>query len=198
MKDLLRSYATIPNSWINAVAVSWPATNRLVIHLSLRRGRRGAVLQQWNVEARGLHDFHIVDVNGGGLSLTGGSHPAVRQYVDKHEALHFKGRCVNTDAIIGELWIAHTKAVDDWIRVDRYLPSGRQMAKLFSRNHGRLCSGPRFLVKRYEEVLRRNNVSTTRKPIKTSTSHRPRLLHFGASFVIAEQFQATLSESAAQ
>jgi hypothetical protein len=134
-----------------------------------------------------------VDTNGGGLQMSGVRHPAARQYVDEYEALSFKGLVTNVDALIGELWVAHDEAVGDWIGLDKYLPSARQLAKLFSRNRGRLCRGLRFLLRRYEQVLRQNQLSTVRRAVRRSQSHRAQLLHVGASFIIAERFQATLN-----
>jgi hypothetical protein len=193
MNKLLRSFAAIPQSWVSVTGVSWLAANRLVIHLSVQRGRRGPVVQRWDVEARGVRDVHIVDTNGGGLQLSGVRHPAARQYADEYEALSFKGPVANVNALIGELWVAHSETVGDWISLDKYLPSARQLAKLFSRNRGRVCRGPKFLLRRYEQVLRHNELSTVRRSVRRSRSRRAQLLHFGASHIVAERFRATLS-----
>ena len=194
MKKLLRSFAANPQSWINVTGASWLGANRLVIHLSLQRGRRGSVVQRWDVEARGVRDVHIVDTNGGGLQLSGARHPAARQYLDEYDVLSFKGPVANVNALVGELYVAHEELVDDWISLDKYLPSARLLASLFSRNRGRLCRGPRFLLRRYEHVLRGNGLNTARRAVKRSQPRNAHLLHFGASFVVAERFRATLNE----
>ena len=118
-------------------------------------------------------------------------HPAARQYTDSVESLRFEGSAANVDALLGELWTVHQQVVDDWIDPDRYLLSPVIIRRRLSRRRGRLCRGPRFLVRRYAGVLRRAGL----RPVQASSARgaskgHAKVLHFGHSFVVARRFRA--------
>jgi hypothetical protein len=87
---------------------------------------------------------------------------------------------------MGAVCRAHIDAAYDWIPVDRYVDIWAIAGKKF------VCRGPDFLLRAYAKSLRligaqaRLRLRAKRKPEKV----RPRVLHFGASFVVATTFIA--------
>jgi hypothetical protein len=148
------------------------------------------------VTATGLREYHIENVDGGGLRLSGVSHPVVRQHLDVRGSLRFRGVTKSADHLACEIWAAHVKAVDDWIPPDRYLPSIPTLAEILAAGRGILCRGPRFLLRQYGTVLKRAGIRVTiATSSRRSSRRRARLLHFGQSFVVAANFEAEVERS---
>lgn len=188
MTELLRLHYTTAQSWVSATRATWPSANRLLLDISVRNGRRGRVLGSWCIEASGVLEYRVSDVNGGGLRIYGRGHPTVKQHHDQIENLAFSGAVANRADLMGQLWAAHYDLVDDWIPVERYLAPPEQLLARLARGEGRLTRGPRFLMRCYERVLRRNGLGASRRIVRPASKAAARVLHFGSSFVIARQF----------
>lgn len=141
-------------------------------------------LQTGQIRCLGVREFQIADVDGGGLALYSGTHPAARQFTARQAILRWSG--CDAAAAMGAVCRAHIDAAYDWIPVDRYVDIWAIAGKKF------VCRGPDFLLRAYAKSLRligaqaRLRLRAKRKPEKV----RPRVLHFGASFVVATTFIA--------
>jgi hypothetical protein len=100
----------------------------------------------------------------------------------------------NQAAVLATLYNAHVDEVDDWIH-----SSGICSPPCLTRadsNHvlGRSsrAEGPDFLIRAYAKALRLSGEKARVIALKVGrkTSDRPRVLHFGASYVVAEAFSA--------
>src|ERR1700752_1014569 len=180
MKPFLKSIAGRPESWVRLAQASWARRGRLMLHFDLANGRGGPILEEWWVSADRVKEYSLSDATGGGLPLTRGSHPAVRQYTDSQMALRFRGGVDDAAAGVGGRWGRHVQAVDDWIPSDRYLPSPGVLEELLSKPAGRLCRGPAFLLRHYAACLRTRGMRTTLVPCGSSRSVQGPLglLHF--------------------
>jgi hypothetical protein len=157
----------------------------LELSFSVHKGERGKRIDGWQVSCQKVHEAKISAWDGGGLLLYDGSHPAARQYTARRAEVRWEGDRDETDAI-GALYLAHIKAVDDWIPFERY-----SSARVVSR--GKVAwRGPDFLMHAYAKALRsigREPKVLARRGNRTVT--RTGVLHFGDSYVVAETFAAS-------
>jgi hypothetical protein len=179
-----------PDSWVYLSDATWSSNHRFVLRFTVRSQRRGPVVGRWSIRATGVREFSIRDADGGGLQLSGGLHPVLRQYTDSVAALRLESSVVDVAAVVGDLWAAHVALVDDWIHPERYLGQPRELQARLAKRRRTVCRGPAFLVRHYARTLARRGQavsvasSTQRRPARS----RPRLLHFGSSFVVANSF----------
>jgi hypothetical protein len=172
-----------PDGWlyIDGVRQGRPG---LVLSLVLRKGKMGRRLGEWRVHCRGVREFHISDPTGGGIRLYSSGHPAARQYTAPKARLRCRPQGSRTD-MLAALAAAHLAAVDDWVPIERYLPMAQAPNGAF------IVQAPDFLVRAYARALRRLGISvrtSLTRPGKART--RPKVLHLGSSYVVAESFEA--------
>lgn len=141
----------------------------------------------WKLRFSGVVEQQLSVIVDCGLNVWR-HHVVLDQYTRRREFLHFAQRPGNADEVIGQLWRAHTAAVDDWIPFDRYLNRELQLAELLASGSGLLATGPDFLIDPYERVMRDFGC----QPCRLALPGPPRLsqgllAHFGESYVVAEQ-----------
>ena len=147
---------------------------------------RGAV-SFWELRFTGVIDYLLAAISCCGLQISRGRHPAVRQYVDPPVTLRFGAPPEDADRVVGQLWAAHRRLVDDWIPFDRYLNMKLPLAGLLSSGSGRLATGPGFLLRAYASVLRRHGCRPGERRLRARRPpRRPLLAHFGEAYVVAE------------
>jgi len=174
-----------PRCWVRVQALK-NIPGGLEIFLSCHKGRHGRRLESWRIECHGVLEFAIADLDGGGLAIYSGTHPAARQYAAPHALLRCTNGVENQLEALGALYRAHTDAVDDWVPFDRYLKIDDLFHKPFD------CRGPDFLLRTYAQSLRHLGCQVQYRPVKRiGTKARPKLLHFGESMVVANRFTFT-------
>src|SRR5262249_761778 len=135
----------------------------------------------------------ITDFDGGGLALYASNHPAAKQYVARWGELRWP-RHSNQAAVLATLYDAHVDLVDDWIPFERYVLPNMPYKRGFQRRSGKKvsCQGPDFLIRVYAKALRMSGENVRVIPLKVGRrkNSRPRVLHFGTSYVVAEAFTA--------
>ena len=114
--------------------------------------------------------------------------PAPRQYLARRAELRWLGDR-DWPQLVGVLYQAHTDAVNDWIPFDRYV-SIRTVS-----DDRCVLRGPNFLLRTYAGALRSQGVQS-QLTVRTGEATKLRVLHFGASFVVAAGFQAERRSSA--
>jgi hypothetical protein len=175
----------LPDSWVR-VAYMRNMSDCLELGLAIHKGRRGRLAESWTVSAQGVYEAKIDDFDGGGLAVYPSTHPAARQYIAPRLELRWK-RMRDDAGILGALHREHLKAVDDWIPFDRYsFVAGKSV-----------CRGPDFLLQAYARVLEKAGESvriTVRAKVRPKVA-RPRVLHFGSSYLIANAFLAERTET---
>lgn len=156
----------------------------LEITFSIYNGKRGKRIDTWQFTCLRVHEAQISAWDGGGLCLYSTAHPAARQYSARKAEVRW-GDANDMALVIGTLYKAHANLVDDWIPFDRY-SSIRAVSK--GKN---ACRGPEFLMRAYAKALR----SIGKEPhvlLRRSrrTTARAQVLHFGDSFLVADDFVA--------
>ena len=146
----------------------------------VHKGHRGRRIDAWLVRCREVRDAVITALDGGGLALYPASHAAARVLIARQAEVRWHGPIEE----IMTLYRAHIEAVDDWIPFD-YSSVQAIGEGTFS------CRGPDFLMRAYAKALRaigkRPRIVLGRD---RSKAIRPKVLHFGDSYVVANRFTA--------
>jgi hypothetical protein len=190
MNQFLKFVLDRPDSWVRLAETSWHTNRRVVLRFEVAVGRGKTAVGNWWVRAEGVREFAVCDADGGGIQLSVGSHPAVRQYTDRLSTLRFQGTVQDPARTISDLWMKHVEASDDWIPIDRYLPTPQRLQEILLKRAGTVCRGPAFLLRQYATALNGPDTKTTltRHRASAAVKKRVSVLHFGSSFVIAERF----------
>ncbi len=191
LATVIRAYQRLADGWVRVDQASVDRQNlRLVF--ALARSKSGPVVSRYLVLVEGAREVSLSDFNGGGLRLYPSSHPAAKQYVDVKERLKVRGVGDSPHSIIGALLDAHMRAVDDWIPFDRYLGPTDLLLKRLASTRSCQFSVPRFLCRVYASVLKDKDVPVRilSGPGTRTSSTRPRVLHFGESYVVADGFSS--------
>jgi hypothetical protein len=174
------------NGRLRVVTAQWSETLRLTLRFQLDDGESRST---WRLRFDGVLEYKLADVFRCGLNIWHEDHPAIDQYTQQHEYLHFAGVAADPDRVVGQLWAAHRKLVDDWIPFECYLEGG-PLRELLASSSGLLATGPTFIVEKYAEVLSANGCQPIRKVVRAPRVRRASLAHFGESYVIAEEISA--------
>jgi len=182
--SLQRAIGTIhrtPEGWLHIEGIRQGRPG-LVLSLVLRKGRTGRRLREWQVHCRGVREFHISDLTGGGIRLYSAGHPAARQYTARKARLRCRPEGSRRD-MLAALAATHLAAVDDWVPIERYLPMAQAPNGAF------IAQAPDFLVRAYARALPKLGISVRTSPVRQGKARtRPKVLHLGSSFVVAESF----------
>lgn len=195
MADLTRALKQIdkiPNAWVRLGLVV-PDGRNLGLLFNIVEGKRGRIVQHCRVRCLRVRQWHVDDLDGGGIRLYGSDHPLARQYSSAKARLRLE-RVEDAGAAIAALVTAHTRVFDDWVPIDRYLGSLADLPVRVA--NGLSVTGPEFALKAYARALRSAAAaSLSRRPKQVGTP-RFRVLHFSQSFVVAERFEADLISEA--
>jgi hypothetical protein len=172
-----------PNGWVRLEYVR-KTPGRVELRFSIHEENRGRKkTDSLVIVCLDVREAHISDFDGGGLRLYPTTHAVARQYTAQHAELRWVAS-KDRATILGLLYQAHCGAVDDWIPFDRYVSLKAVSTKKC------VCRGPGFLMRVYAKALR----ATGEKPHLTlrgggnSKRSNLRVLHFGASFIVAAKF----------
>lgn len=188
---------SIPDSWVRVERVR-RVSGGLEVCFSVHKGQRGKRVDGWSVTCRRVHEAKITSIDGGGLRVYSATHPAARQYVARRAELRWPRTCDEAKVLLA-LYRAHTRATDDWIPFDRYLSietpwTGTSFQPHFAPVSGNnfVCRGPDFLVRAYAKALEAigEPVQLTLRRASKLKPARPKVLHFGESYVVADAFRA--------
>jgi hypothetical protein len=178
---------SVPDAWVRVGSVR-RIPGGIELAIVVVRGRRGRVVHRWQVRCLKIRELRLSDFDGGGIRLYPSDHPAARQYADAVMCLNWtpKGRMLEGIGAVAE---AHKSAVYDWIPLDRYAsPPEASVPKVVWR-------GPEFLLRKYDQALRRLGFETAliASKCRRKTTKGLRVLHMGSSYVVAERFEAEVS-----
>jgi len=157
----------------------------LELRFGIHRGKRGARIDSWSVRCLGVREATITALDGGGLRLYPGTHPAALRYTARRAELRWRG-IRDKDAIIGALYEAHITVMDDWLPFDEVVSAEAILKKTAS------CRGPDFLMRAYAKAFRAKGerVQLVLRGSSRAKSIGLKVLHFGDSYVIAAAFTA--------
>jgi hypothetical protein len=197
IQNAVKLINSIPGGWVR-MAQFRRISGGFEVSFSIHQGKRGKKIEQWAIRCRGVHEAKISEMDGGGLGLYPSDHPAARQYVTRRAELRWPRTCDETK-VLAALFRAHVETVDDWIPLDGYLQintpwNGTSFLPDFAPVSGKnfVCRGPDFLLLAYASALKaigervELRVRSSAKPRLI----RPRVLHFGASQIVADVFTA--------
>lgn len=183
IEQAVRSINTMPDRWVRLERVR-RLPGGLDLSFGIYRGRRGRRFGAWEVTCLKVHEATITAWDGGGLRLYSSSHPAAREFVAPQVELRWEGT-MDEISVIGALSKAHATAVDDWI------PFGSHASIRPLPKNKFALRGPDFLMRAYAKALRTLGCQPRlilRRGRRTAI--RPKVLHFGNSFVVANAFIA--------
>lgn len=187
------------NRWVRVDDVRYIPAG-LAVSFTVHHGKNGAKFASWSVTCRGVHEASITDFNGGGLAVYSSSHPAARQYIGSRAELRWSRACDEVK-VLSALCKAHFDAVRGWIPLERYLfvvprPRENRSQPCFRLASGNrfACLGPDFLLRIYAEALESIGVDVQLTVRGKAKSIRPKVLHFGNSYVVANGFTAERQE----
>ncbi len=184
LANVIKFIDQMPDSWVRVEHIR-KISNGLELCFGIHKGKSGRKTDSWSVTCLGVRELHVTDLDGGGLRLYSNTHPAARQYSARTVELRWTGISDQT-AAIGALYGAHTDLTDDWIPFDRY-------ADIRAISSGKfICRGPDALMRAYAKALRAKGgrVKVTIRGTSKAKLARPKVLHFGESFVISDAFSA--------
>ena len=165
------------------VHAHWSA-GRLVLRAELDHGdgNRSA----WQLRFTDVLEHSITEVANCGLNIWH-DHVVIDQFTRPRLFLHFGAAPADADALIGQLWSAHTALADDWIPFDRYLNQQVPLNGLLKSGSGLLATGPDFLISAYADVLDRNHCLPSRGSLSEGRHlQSATMAHFGESYVVAQ------------
>ena len=100
----------------------------------------------------------------------------------------------NLATVFTTLYGAHIEATDDWVPFERYVFPNMPYTRGFESRAEKeyTCRGPAFLIRAYAKALRTKGetLRVIRLNIGGKGKGRPKVLHFGTSYVVAEDFAA--------
>jgi hypothetical protein len=179
IQSAIRAIVSVPDNWVRLVQLHRTGGG-IELRFDVHKGKQGKRTDSWSVACRGVRETNMTEFDGGGLAVYPGTHPAARQYWALKAEL--KWPLMRDDAkMLGVMYRAHATAVDDWIPFDRYS---------FAAGDG-VCQGPDFLLQAYARALKLVGEQvqlTVRRAARKVV--RPRVLHFGASYIVADTFTA--------
>jgi hypothetical protein len=183
IEEAIKSIESLPDAWMRHEEVR-RVSKGLDLLFGVYGGQRGRQLEAFRISCIGVHEAKITAMDGGGIAIYPSTHPAARGAVARQSEIRWSG--ADDDAVLmGALYRAHTDAVDDWIPFDRYSTIKKISDDRFS------LRGPDFLMRAYAKALRatgeKPRVILGRGNRKTA---RPKVLHFGDSYVVADAFVA--------
>jgi hypothetical protein len=192
VENAIKRILSVPDSWVRVEQVA-KIRGGLKLCLGIHRGRRGKTAATWSIECLGVHEAKITDFDGGGLALYASHHPAAKQYIARWSELRW-ARDSNPAVVLATMYQAHIGVVHDWIPFEQYALPNMPYTRGFRPRSGKEfgCRGPGFLIRAYAQALRKSGVNVRVFPLKVGgkRSSRPRVLHFGTSYVVAEAFTA--------
>lgn len=191
MTNALKQIDKIPNAWVR-LGLAVPDGRTLGLLFNVSDGKRGRIIQRCRVRCIRVREWHLDDLDGGGIRLYSSTHPLARHYSAPKARLRV-ARVEDARAAVAALVSAHTRIFDDWVPCERYLGSLGSLGSLAARvADGLSVTGPEFVLKAYARGLRTLATVSLRRQPKQVGAARLKILHFSQSFVVAERFEADL------
>lgn len=197
LENAIKRILAVPDGWVKVEQVR-NIPGGLELCLGVHRGKRGKTVAAWAVKCLKVHEVKITDLDGGGIALYGPDHPAAKQYATRWRELRWP-RDSNLAEVFTTLYGAHIETTDDWVPFERYVFPNMPYTRGFQSRSGKeyVCRGPDFLIRAYAQALRKKGEIIRVIRLKTGSKRRgrPTVLHFGRSYVVAEDFAAELDST---
>lgn len=175
----------------------------LILRLNLLSESRGAVLDEiWEITCLRPRKCVLSLEIAYDLILTS-DHVLLWEYIAPTTELYFRGKPVDSLAVIGALYERHRATAGTWISFDRflnYIGDWRNLSQLIGGGYGLLAKGPHQLLSEYAAVIQMHglhpNLLPPRPPVRWDGQRwipedRDLLvLVIGDSFVVAAGFEA--------
>lgn len=164
------------------------------VELEFRVDHGTDVTSFWTLHCSGVIEYFLRDAHYQlGLNIRESEHPVIDQHTEPREGVYISKAPKDSDKVVGQLWAAHVKYVDDWISFDRYLNTELPLRTLLESGNALLASAPTFLASVYIEVLESNRCEPSRVPAGPARAASAQLAHFGDSYVVASRISASRS-----
>jgi hypothetical protein len=164
------------------------------VELRFRVDHGTDVISFWTLQCFGVIEYLLRGAHYQiGLNIWENDHPVIDQHTESREGVYISKAPKSSDTVVGQLWAAHVKRVDDWISFDRYLNTELPLQALLDSGNALIASAPAFLASAYVEVLESNRCAPSRVPAGPARASSARLVHFGDSYVVAARVEASRS-----
>ncbi|MFZ2490139.1 MAG: hypothetical protein WA208_01510 [Thermoanaerobaculia bacterium] len=164
------------------------------LELGFRVDHGTGVISFWTVQCSGVIEYALRDAHYQiGLNICESDHPVIDQHTESREGVYISKAPKSSDTVVGQLWAAHVRRVDDWISFDRYLNTEVLLQTLLESGNALIASAPAFLASAYLQVLESNRCAPSRVPAGPARASSARLVHFGDSYVVAARVTASRS-----
>jgi hypothetical protein len=128
-----------------------PDGRNLGLLFNILKGKRGPIVHHCRVRCVRVRQWHVDDLDHGGIRFYGSDHPLARRYSSAKARLRLEG-VEDAGVATAALLTAHARVFDDWVPIERYLGS---LADLPVRIAARLSvTGPEFVLKACARALR--------------------------------------------
>ncbi|OAB38328.1 hypothetical protein [Paenibacillus glacialis] len=146
------------------------------------------IVQIWKVVAKAVENYKlsydfIEDIN------EFDKHILLWEFLEQHYELYFKGTITNRKELIGEILDKHISFTEGWIDINQFINGS--VEQILKGDSGLFASGPKRLIDKYKEVLESNELSVSLLPCNKKNNDK-KIMIFGKSFVVAEDFYYTL------
>jgi hypothetical protein len=177
--------------------------NAIRLFLDVSAEGRLGTYSPWKVTCNGIREDRVSPGFAYELRLFK-DHVLLWPFTVRRTSISFYGQSSNPYAVVGALYQRHWDLVGKWLPFHRFLNNSVRLTELIAGGFGVLADGPESLVLAYEEVMQQHGFKTLhsdpRMPVywsggkwqeeKTNLS----VLTFNGSYIVAEQFQAEVSQ----
>jgi len=184
IEEAITSIYSLPDPWVRLEEIR--RTSRgFDLSFSVHKGKRGRRIDFWRIKCVEVHVAKITAWDLGGIAVYPSTHPAAREFSARQSEVRWSG-ADDEAALMGALYKAHTEITNGWIPFDEYYSRIRTISG------GKFASrGPDFLMRAYAKTLRSIGKQPQVIPRgRNRKASRPRVLHFGDSYIVAETFVA--------
>ena len=166
--DLLARLDLEHEDWLALESVTWSG-NDLTLHLAVHEAERPA--QRWRVRCGSVRSSRISNDGGVDRLWVETEHPLLLPHTEPTAELYISSRPADPDAVVGQLVEAHRAAVGGWFDCLHFFNTGphHSLRRMLDGGYGMIAKGPRSLIERYGDVLRRAGVKISSPPPRPAT-----------------------------
>ena len=148
------------------------------------------VIQKWKVTCNDFHDYRFILDFVDDINLFS-DHVLLWETNQKQCELYYRGSITDRNELIGALYNKHKEIMRGWIDLDHFI--NQKLDWLFQGELGLVATGPNELINEYKKIFEERSLSASIIP-SWREPHKKKLIVFGKSYVIAEDFKFELCE----
>jgi hypothetical protein len=172
--------------------------DRLETYFALRKYSTGDLTERWKIQAQGYRDSRITLGNAAGI-IVEEDHPLLWKFTDNQCELYFNGKPARAEDLVVDLYKIDVDLFRNYQTFGTFL-NGGDIFRLLEVNQGLLAKGPKKLLSKYAECLKKHGLSPSiiseRPPLHPNkesqdietTKLKILFLSLNYGYIIAENF----------